>query len=205
MLGGTTGIPCNSAADFQRIDVIVPHFEEQTGIDITPCFDGQTGAWDPGPECGGFYTGDHTGTGSSGTWADWCGGELPASGYGAQCGEPFGGGDGDGDPEPTGDGDGDPTSGDGDGDPDPSAGDGDGDPATGDGDGEGESDGAEGSDSGDEDGPDTFGESGDDATGSPVSEEGGEGCSCSSEAPTKGGWLALLLLFGLASLRRRRD
>lgn len=86
VLSGTTGIPCNSAADFQRIDPVVPNFEMQTGIDITPCFDGQTGAWDPGPDCGGFFSGDHT---AAGTWDDWCA-DAPATGYSAECGEPFG-------------------------------------------------------------------------------------------------------------------
>lgn len=90
VLGGTTGTPCNSAADFQRLDVVVPAFEAQTGLDITPCFDGQTGAWDPGPDCGGFFAGDHTG---SGTWSDWCEG-TPASGPSDECGQPFGGGGG---------------------------------------------------------------------------------------------------------------
>ena len=82
VLSGTTGIPCNSAADFQRIDPVVPNFEMQTGIDITPCFDGQTGAWEPGPDCGEFFAGDHTG---AGTWADWCAG-TPVTGYSEECG-----------------------------------------------------------------------------------------------------------------------
>jgi hypothetical protein len=93
VLGGTTGTPCNSAADFQRIDPVVPNFEAQTGIDVTPCFDGQTGEWEPGPDCGGFFAGDENG---SGTWADWCAG-TPASGPGDECGEGGGDGDGDGD------------------------------------------------------------------------------------------------------------
>ncbi len=104
VLGGTTGIPCNSAADFQRIDPVVPNFEMQTGIDITPCFDGQTGAWDPGPDCGNFFAGDHTG---AGTWGDWCEG-TPVSGYSDECGMPFDDGSGgdstDGGTSDTGDG-----------------------------------------------------------------------------------------------------
>lgn len=85
VLGGTTQTPCNSAADFQRIDAVVANFESQTGLDITPCFDGATGDWDPGPECGGFFTGDHTGAGS---WDNWCEG-IPAGGYSNSCGEPY--------------------------------------------------------------------------------------------------------------------
>lgn len=86
VLSGTTGTPCNSAADFQRIDTVVANFEAQRGLDITPCFDGQTGAWDAGPDCGGFFSGDHSHVGS---WDNWCE-PLPAGGYSATCGEPFG-------------------------------------------------------------------------------------------------------------------
>ena len=196
VLGGTTNTPCNSAADFQRLDVIVPHFESETGIDITPCFDGMTGAWDPGTECGGFYAGDHTGAGTSGTWNDWCAG-APASGDGAQCGAPFGG-EGDGDGDPTGDGDGDPT-GDGDGDP---IGDGDGDPAgeTG---GEGDSDSGADSDSDTATGEDTgTGETGGDA-GAELDEAG---CSCTTGEGGDDGRLAWLLgLPILLTLGRRRQ
>ncbi len=85
VLGGTTQTPCNSAADFQRIDAVVGNFEAQTGLDITPCFDGATGDWDPGPDCGSFFAGDHTGDGS---WDNWCEG-IPESGYSSACGEPF--------------------------------------------------------------------------------------------------------------------
>lgn len=181
VLGGTTNTPCNSAADFQRLDQVVPHFETQTGIDITPCFDGQTGAWDPSPECGGFYAGDHTSAGTSGTWTDWCAG-APASGYSAQCGDPFGGGDGDGD--------GDPGDGDGDGDP----GDGDGDPDSGESSGEGDTDGGSGGEtsSADESGDET-GEAGSDLEG---------GCACQADTRGSPAWLLTLPL--LLGLRRRR-
>lgn len=117
---GTTGLPCNSAANFQRIDLVVPHFERERGVDITPCFDGSTGAWEPGSDCGGFFAGDHTGHGG---WSDWCSG-TPACGYSSQCGPAYDSGsdgdadsDGDGDIDADGDGDGD-TDGDGDADGD---------------------------------------------------------------------------------------
>ncbi len=86
VLGGTTGTPCNSAADFQRIDRVVANFESQRGVDVTPCFDGQTGDWDPGPNCGQFYAGDHNGAGA---WANWCPG-TPASGVSTMCGPGYG-------------------------------------------------------------------------------------------------------------------
>lgn len=82
LLGGTTSTPCNSAAQYMRLDTVVANFELATGLDITPCFDGQTGAWDPGPQCGGFFSGDHTGAGS---WSNWCSG-IPASGLSDACG-----------------------------------------------------------------------------------------------------------------------
>lgn len=85
VLGGTTGVPCNSAADFQRIDPVVANFESARGLDITPCFDAATGQWEPGPECTGFFSGDHNG---SGTWADWCTG-TPAAGNSATCGPAY--------------------------------------------------------------------------------------------------------------------
>jgi uncharacterized membrane protein YgcG len=93
LLGGTTSTPCNSAAQYMRLDLVVPAFESQTGIDITPCFDGQTGAWDPGPECTGFFAGDHT---AGGSWASGCL-DAPASGPSETCGAGIGDGDGDGD------------------------------------------------------------------------------------------------------------
>ena len=98
VLGGTTGVPCNSAADFQRIDAVVANFEAATGLDITPCFDGATGAWDPGADCGGFFAGGEAGQGS---WDDWCEG-TSASSDSDECGPAYGDGgddDDDGDPD----------------------------------------------------------------------------------------------------------
>lgn len=82
---GTTGIPCNSAADFQRVDRVVPFFEAATGLDITPCFDGQTGAWDPGPSCTGFSA---AGPNTPASWDNWCA-AAPVSGPSNTCGAPF--------------------------------------------------------------------------------------------------------------------
>ncbi len=95
VLGGTTGIPCNSAADCQRIDPVVPNLETRRGVDIIHCCDGQTGEWEAGPDCGGFFAGDHEG---SGTWPDWCAG-TDVAGWSSSCGGAFddGAGDGDGD------------------------------------------------------------------------------------------------------------
>lgn len=86
VLGGTTGIPCNSAADFQRIDRVVANFEADRGLDITPCFDAATGAWAPTEDCTDFFSGDHT---DGGGWAAWCD-QAPATGASETCGPPYG-------------------------------------------------------------------------------------------------------------------
>jgi len=64
----------------------VPWIEESSGLDVTPCYDGLTGEWDPGPDCGGFLAGD--GATGHGTWSDGCAG-TPVSGMSSTCGPPF--------------------------------------------------------------------------------------------------------------------
>lgn len=82
--GGTTGIPCNGDGAYPLIHQHVPWFEETSGIDITPCHD-VDGTWNPGPECTGFFAGDHTGGES---WSDQCAG-APVGGASATCGAPI--------------------------------------------------------------------------------------------------------------------
>lgn len=82
--GGTTGIPCNGDGAYPLIHRYVPWFEETSGIDITPCHDAD-GTWNPGPECTGFFAGDHSGGQS---WSDQCAG-APVGGFSATCGAPF--------------------------------------------------------------------------------------------------------------------
>lgn len=183
VLGGTTGVPCNSAADFQRIDPVVPNFEMQTGIDITPCFDGQTGAWEPGPECGNFFAGDHTG---AGTWENWCEG-TPVGGYSDECGMAFDDGSGGSTGGP-----GDTSGGSTDDGP---VGDGTGDS----GGGSGGVDGTAGDDTG---GSPTGAPTGD-STGGATGDADGDGdggCGCQQSAPGPGSAVLLLALLGL---RRR--
>ena len=188
LLGGTTGIPCNSAAQYHRLDPVVPHFEAATGIDITPCFDGQTGDWDPTPECGGYFSGDHTGQGS---WDNWCEG-APTAGYSNACGDGYGGGEDTGGEDDSGGGD--ETAGDdgltsGPGEDDggaTSVGDDDGGPV--------------GSDEGATDAPGGTGET----EGAPADGDTGDaGCSCSSRG-SGGGTAWALLLLGAFVWRRRR-
>lgn len=191
VLGGTTGTPCNSAADFQRIDQVVGNFEDQTGLDITPCFDGQTGAWDPGPECGNFFAGSQAGVG---TWSDWCSG-TPASGYSDACGPAFG--DGGGDDSGGSDGTGEEGGSDGGG---ASATD---DGATLDGGGSGV-DSAEGTGPAEDDGAPAEG-TGAPASGtfgSPGADDADAGCGCNGD-PRRGRPTLLWLLLGLVGVRRR--
>ncbi len=82
-----SGPICQGETEFKRTDPVVANFESQTGIDITPCFNSGTGAWSPGAGCGGFFAGDHRG---SGLWSNGCSG-TSKTGYSAQCGAPFGG------------------------------------------------------------------------------------------------------------------
>jgi hypothetical protein len=184
VLGGTTGTPCNSAADFQRIDQVVPYFEQQRGIDITPCFDGQTGAWGAGPDCGSFFAGDHQGSGS---WNDWCAG-TPASGYSDECGDPYGD-DGGGTDSGTGSDSGGSST--------------DGGSSTGSGgDGDGSGDGTDG-DSGDGDGSGGGDDTGTEGTGDGHGGAGEDDSGCGCGLGTRPA-LPLLLLTCLAGLVRRR-
>ena len=89
--GGTTGVMCNGKALFPRIDVHVAFFEQELGVDLTPCH-ATDGTFEGGPDCGGFFAGDEEGHGS---WADWCDG-TPTSGPGLECGRSETGGDSEG-------------------------------------------------------------------------------------------------------------
>jgi MYXO-CTERM domain-containing protein len=79
----STGI-CGGAGTHSLMPGAVPWIEEDSGIDITPCFD-DAGEWDPNPMCAGFFAGSEVG---HGTWSDWCEG-TPAGGSHATCGDAF--------------------------------------------------------------------------------------------------------------------
>jgi len=187
VLSGTTGIPCNSAADFQRIDTVVANFEAASGLDITPCFDGVTGVWDPGPECGGFFAGNELG---SGTWNDWCEG-TPASVPSDECGPAFGDGGDDGGGSES------------DGGMDDAADDG----GTGDGGtGGAQDDGNDGADPGDDDDDDDTGGAnetdGDDASALPPYDDKDSGCRIGAASGGGATWAFALIVLG--AVRRRR-
>jgi uncharacterized protein (TIGR03382 family) len=82
---------CGGYGTHSLIPGAVTWVESQSGIDVTPCFDGDT--WAPGPGCGNFYAAE-PGVGH-GTWSGspWCEG-TPALAWSETCGASFPSGDG---------------------------------------------------------------------------------------------------------------
>ena len=78
------GGACGGGGYYSMMHIGMPWFEQQSGIDLTPCHDAN-GNWDPTPECGGFPLTPFSG-GSS--WSAQCGGG-PQSGFSSTCGEAF--------------------------------------------------------------------------------------------------------------------
>jgi MYXO-CTERM domain-containing protein len=75
---------CGYGGYLSTIHLNVEWIETASGIDVTPCHDGE-GGWDPSPECTGFDVELHA---SGGDWSTACEfGEL--SGFAATCGEAF--------------------------------------------------------------------------------------------------------------------
>jgi len=75
---------CGSGTWYSMMHIDLKWFEDQVGIDITPCHT-PDGVWDPGPECGGFPKDPGTGVGA---W-DSCG-IGPVGDLSATCGMAFG-------------------------------------------------------------------------------------------------------------------
>jgi hypothetical protein len=199
------GGECGGGGYYSMMHMGMDWFEQETGIDVTPCHDAD-GTWNPGPDCGGFPLDPSTGHGS---WPACGAGTL--SGAAATCG-PANGDAGD---------DGSATTDDGGGDEDPPPH----DPDTGD-DGEGGSvdagddadppstdDGDDDGDAGDDatsdplDGEDDDDDDGDDgAAGPPVLppgfglQQGEAGCGCRAST-SRAAWGPVLL--GLLALVRR--
>ncbi len=78
------GGACGGGGYYSMMHIGMPWFEQQSGIDLTPCHDAN-GNWDPTPACGGFPLTPAAG-GSS--WGAQCGGG-PASGFSSTCGSAF--------------------------------------------------------------------------------------------------------------------
>lgn len=83
-VSGSTA-PCGQGSVFYPLTRrAVPWIEEQSGIDITPCFTAE-GEWDPSPECGGFNASEPNE--GFGDWGTWCEGG-PVSASSDSCGPP---------------------------------------------------------------------------------------------------------------------
>jgi hypothetical protein len=80
----TTNTPaCASLGTWALIHPNVAWVEQQSGVDITPCFDAASGAWQPGPNCSGVPLNPEV---TDGTWANLCTESLLVSGPLASCG-----------------------------------------------------------------------------------------------------------------------
>jgi hypothetical protein len=80
----TTNTPaCASLGTWALIHPNVPWVEQQSGVDITPCFDAATAMWQPGPNCTGVPLNPEV---TDGTWPNLCTESLMKSGPLASCG-----------------------------------------------------------------------------------------------------------------------
>ena len=75
-------VACAANGTWAYIPYYVPWIEEDSGLDITPCYDSD-GTWNPGPDCQGIPTNPEV---SGGTWAKMCTEKLKLSGPIASCG-----------------------------------------------------------------------------------------------------------------------
>ncbi len=173
---------CGYGAIYDLVHLEMEWFEQETGYDLTPCFD-VDGTWSPDETCGAFPTSLTT---AGLDWAGACATEE-LSGWSATCGEPFvsdgtgstGTGSDTGDDATTAD----ASTGDETGAPPPP------DPTTGD------PEGSSTSTSG-------FDLDGSGSTGAmPPASDGDEGCGCRTRAP---GGLAWTLILLVGCVRRRR-
>jgi len=80
-----TSTSCAGNTYVLPLDRQISWIEENSGFDVTPCFDGD-GSWNPGPDCQAFYAAEpNQGFGS---FQDQCMG-TPVSGYSDICGAPY--------------------------------------------------------------------------------------------------------------------
>ncbi len=78
----TSSPPCASYGTWSLIHPYVAWVEQQSGLDITPCYDSD-GTWNPGPKCTGVPLNPEV---SGGTWARMCTENLALSGALEACG-----------------------------------------------------------------------------------------------------------------------
>ncbi|MCA9718973.1 MAG: trypsin-like serine protease [Myxococcales bacterium] len=75
---------CSGLGTHSLLPAAAAWIEEESGIDVTPCFT-TNGQWDADFRCGGFA---ESGPQSFGEWPTWCEG-TPASGASSTCGDPY--------------------------------------------------------------------------------------------------------------------
>ncbi|MBL8974478.1 MAG: trypsin-like serine protease [Myxococcales bacterium] len=78
------GGQCGSGGMYSMMHNGMAWFEQESGIDLTPCHNAD-GTWAPGFDCHDFPT---TPAAGGGAWTEGCGGG-PTGGYSATCGAPF--------------------------------------------------------------------------------------------------------------------
>ena len=76
---------CGYGSVHDLVHTQVPWLEEESGVDLTPCFDGD-GTWAPTEECDAFPTSPAD---AGNLWDEGCGPHA-VSDLGATCGDPFG-------------------------------------------------------------------------------------------------------------------
>jgi hypothetical protein len=81
--GGLEGAVCGARSDYLYTPAFVEWIEQQSGLDVTPCYDAK-GLWNPGPKCTGFPMNPEV---SDGTWASMCTENLLLSGPSSACGD----------------------------------------------------------------------------------------------------------------------
>ncbi len=77
-------VACANEGTWALTPYYVPWIEEDSGLDVTPCFDAD-GTWNPGPTCLGVPKNPEV---STGTWAQMCRQTEQLSGPISSCGEP---------------------------------------------------------------------------------------------------------------------
>jgi hypothetical protein len=78
-------IACAAPGTWAYLPYYVPWIEQDSGLDITPCFDAD-GTWNPGPDCRNVPMNPEV---SGGTWANMCTENVKLSGPLSSCGQPF--------------------------------------------------------------------------------------------------------------------
>ena len=78
------GYGCGNGGYYSMMHNGIGWFEDETGLDLTPCHDAD-GTWNPGEDCGGFPVDPFVG---HGTWGGGCGGG-DVGGWSTTCGDGF--------------------------------------------------------------------------------------------------------------------